>query len=491
MIIKNWYLVSLILLLILSSCGQSSNNDLGVNLVKSSIIASTDKIWKNGHKLTISFLDGSLQEKKMVESYSVEWTRYANLDFEFYDNINVVPRGRDIDILITFKGVGSYSNIGRDSYSNTKEKKSSMTLSLSNASENLKRYYILHEFGHAIGLQHEHQHIDRKFTIDVERAKQYCAKMDGFDEKTCQTMIINPLEKNPSTYFSVYDPNSVMHYSLHPSVSKENLDFRTNSSFSLLDKLEIIKLYPGRLTKEQVISSHQIDQENLQKIEFIGNCQVHEKLVEKIRLNKDNKPELMKVKQYGASSVVSGEFQVAFEWEDKEGYLYYLKTIEFCNYTKDELDDFRRKNLKENIAKKKYGNCEIPLTLAGTPIENNCPPDFQYQVLRTNTKERAVNSCYQNFKQALSAMGAVDYCNLNQQELEVFLKNEEAVFQASLKRGKCLVENSKASNMPQASRCKAETPWFISFDQSKFINNYCYSIPTSAIDEMNKNPECN
>ncbi len=81
-----------------------------------------------------------------------------------------------------------------------------MSLNL-NGDDRYKEHLVMHEFGHALGLGHEHQqavfrnNIDKFF--DTRSLRKYFGGQYSTDVRDHQT---------PSEYDSDYDPDSIMHY---------------------------------------------------------------------------------------------------------------------------------------------------------------------------------------------------------------------------------------------------------------------------------------
>ena len=101
------------------------------------------KRWPVGSTLRVRFLSGTPDQQAAVRQFAPEWARYANLRLEF----TTTPRA---EIRVAFADDGSWSYIGTDC----------LSFPANAATMNygwLDQGVVLHEFGHALGLIHEHQ----------------------------------------------------------------------------------------------------------------------------------------------------------------------------------------------------------------------------------------------------------------------------------------------------------------------------------------------
>jgi len=198
------------------------------------------KQWVNGSTLSIRFMDGTPEQHDMVLQYAPIWTEHANLHFEFADD----PRAK---IRVTFDpGDGAWSYVGIDN----------LNIPLHAATLNLgwlDKGVILHEFGHMIGLSHEHQSPHGGIIWNEDAVIRDLSGPPNFwDETTIQH---NVLEKYTADqiYGTDFDPDSIMLYAFPNSWTQNMGATHENQALSNSDKsfIQSEKMYPGRAAPEE------------------------------------------------------------------------------------------------------------------------------------------------------------------------------------------------------------------------------------------------
>jgi Astacin (Peptidase family M12A) len=102
------------------------------------------KMWINGSTLRVRFMEGTPQQQAIAREQAMWWTEHANLSLAFTDDL-------DAEIRIAFAPYdGAWSFIGTDC-AGIPQGEPTMNLGF------LDGGTAAHEFGHAIGLAHEHQ----------------------------------------------------------------------------------------------------------------------------------------------------------------------------------------------------------------------------------------------------------------------------------------------------------------------------------------------
>lgn len=198
-----------------------------------------DKKWENEKKIKVSFLDGSDFVKAKVIEYATIWTRFANLDFDFVED--------EAEIRISFQEEGSWSYIGTDCLTITDQNKPTMNFGWFD--ENTPDFEFsrttLHEFGHAIGLIHEHQSLDSNIPWDPPAVYEYYLRTNGWDKETVDNNIFDKYDNNTISNSS-FDSKSIMLYPIDGELTNFKYVVGMNNMLSPQD-IEFIRLwYPGK-----------------------------------------------------------------------------------------------------------------------------------------------------------------------------------------------------------------------------------------------------
>lgn len=195
------------------------------------------KKWLLGRTLKIAFLGTTNQQiKEKIISFANQWPKHVNLKFEFVD-------GQNGDIRISTEPGGSWSYIGTDATLIDAEKATMNYgwLTPDTPDEEYSRV-VLHEFGHALGAIHEHQHPDAGIPWDNPKVYAYYARM-GWSKEQVDNNIFSKYDSDQLNT-SVYDRASIMHYAVPNDLTTGDWEIGWNTNLSDMDKSFMRKQYP-------------------------------------------------------------------------------------------------------------------------------------------------------------------------------------------------------------------------------------------------------
>ncbi|MDF2193439.1 M12 family metallopeptidase [Paraflavitalea sp. CAU 1676] len=192
--------------------------------------------WTNGSILTVRFLGGSSHIHQKIKEYARVWESFANIKFNFISYGNA-------DIRIGFDPSGYWSYAGTHS-KNIEQNKQTMNyegFSESTPEIVLKRT-ILHEFGHALGLLHEHKSPISRIQWNKPKVYAHYMQLQGWSQQKVDEQVLNRYSVEMSN--KEYDPSSIMHYPIDGSLTMDGYSVSWNTELSAGDKKLIGEMYP-------------------------------------------------------------------------------------------------------------------------------------------------------------------------------------------------------------------------------------------------------
>jgi serralysin len=183
---------------------------LSATLSPPEITIFTSKKWRTGQRLRVAFLDGDPRIQSKVKDYAQQWERYANINFEFGSD------DPDAEIRIAFEVTPgrSWSWMGTDALHPDLDGKPTMHYGwfTTETPEDEYSRVVLHEFGHALGCIHEHQHPAGGISWNKPAVYRYY-EQSGWSKEDVDRNIFQKYSTT-ETNFSAYDSHSIMHYSV-------------------------------------------------------------------------------------------------------------------------------------------------------------------------------------------------------------------------------------------------------------------------------------
>jgi len=203
--------------------------------------AQTKKLWKPCETLKVFFFNGQNKRTERVIEYASIWSDHCSVKFEPTDNI------ADAQIRVSFQAPGSWSYIGTDALGVPKNE---ATINFGWLNDQLPekdyKQVVLHEFGHALGLIHEHQSPAAKVNWNKPRVYWYFWQNYNWTKDAVDRNIFQEFEKTTIRY-SQLDKDSIMGYFIPAEFTLNNEQFPQNYILSEGDKKYIGELYPKLL----------------------------------------------------------------------------------------------------------------------------------------------------------------------------------------------------------------------------------------------------
>jgi hypothetical protein len=196
--------------------------------------------WQPGNILNIRFLSGSGPLQARVKAAAAGWLgqKLADLRFSWRSH-------GPTDVRIDFSpGNGSWSHIGTYCQE-IEEPKPTMNFGwlTEQSSDDEVRRVVLHEFGHALGLIHEHQNPESPIKWNVPHVvAALSAPPNSWDAATIQHNMFDLYDPKGVTATKV-DPLSIMMYPIPKSWTLDGFSSGLNAKLSPTDRSLVRKVY--------------------------------------------------------------------------------------------------------------------------------------------------------------------------------------------------------------------------------------------------------
>lgn len=187
----------------------------------------TGRKWPNGATLRIAFIGGDARVNERIKDTALLWEKYVNLKLRFLENLE------DAHIRIAQdKNDGSWSYLGT---SNLEIPKNEPTMNYGwlepDTSQTEYNRVVLHEFGHAFGMPHEHNHPRAGIPWDVEAVYAYYTSTQGWTREEVDQQLFARYEES-QTQFSEFDKNSIMLYHIPNELTIGDYEVGWNTELS-------------------------------------------------------------------------------------------------------------------------------------------------------------------------------------------------------------------------------------------------------------------
>jgi Astacin (Peptidase family M12A) len=199
------------------------------------------KAWPNGSTLRVRFLGGTQAQRALAMEQAHWWAEHANLSFVLSEDVNA-------EIRIAFDpNDGAWSFLGTDCR-HIPFNQPTMNLGFQDGGTSG------HEFGHAIGLAHEHQNPEGGIEWnEAEVIRDLSGPPNFWDEPTIRHNVLEKYQR-AQVRGTAFDPASIMLYAFPARWTRNGTGTRGNEDLSTTDGSFVARIYPRTTGPVQPVS---------------------------------------------------------------------------------------------------------------------------------------------------------------------------------------------------------------------------------------------
>ena len=452
------------------------------------VVYEDTPIWDQS-SITFYFLDGSIKQKNEVKKFAKLWQRYTGIKFK-YTSIKPSVFNFNKYYKITFKGNSNESTQGAING----------IIRLGHLSDDIifRKTTILHEFGHMLGLGHEHQREDRPLTLSNYKIINSCVHAQKQSRSWCKENLTD-INHNKVFIESAYDPESIMHYDLNSVIEKDSrlldiLPDTSDNSLSYTDKYFISMLYNQNISDGRLKSMHQQDIQAQKTFEAQANA-AKERAMSQLSSSSchalKHPTQSIDGKYCETGFMIIGsdnksfpgkEFSTCYNnfknMQDK------MNQLDLCHISQAQL---KKKRSQWNHQYSRFGQCKILEQGQKNNQEYYCQEGFSF-VSINNDMIGDRTQCFVSKESTYKSMRKNKVCNMNQRDFRTYQRIKEKKLKGQMKTSYCEVVLKQYNRF----NCPKDYDYtIINYESTERpVNNQCFASKYQAINAMKKNPFC-
>lgn len=273
------------------------------NAIEMQGVYNRSKLWQSAQVLRACFFEGpSLDTLSRIVRTAKQWEKAGNIKLDFGDlnNPRMCRTNQANEIRIGYAYKGYWSLVGQDSVNFSRQYDQSMNLEFFNSLPPVEPEFsstVLHEFGHAVGLQHEHQNpkstCEQEFNWDAIYAS-LAAPPNGWDKAKVDLNMRRLLNDGDVNVVGEFDKRSIMLYTFPDWMYRDGTGsscyFTANAEISDGDRATVAYMYPTdpAVAQARRLTDAKLLQEKLSSVNLVPAAR--DRALQNLELLNSSKP---------------------------------------------------------------------------------------------------------------------------------------------------------------------------------------------------------